>query len=862
MSGQDAAVDLVTLTIDGVEVRVPKGTLIIRAAEQIGTIVPRFCDHPLLDPIGACRQCVVEVEGAPKPVMSCTATVAPDMVVRTHLTSDLARRGQEGTLELLLVNHPLDCPMCDKGGECPLQDQALAHGRNTSTFVDQKRKFDKPVAVSPQVLLDRERCVLCARCTRFSEQISGDPFIELFERGALEQVAIYEDEPYHSYFSGNVIQICPVGALTSTTYRFKARPFDVVTAPSVCDGCASGCSQTVQARRGEVQRQLARTNMAVNEMWNCDKGRFGFQHLTHPQRLTVPMERIDGQLVETTWSAALRRIAAAVTASHAAGPGRTALVTGGRLADEDAYLASRYARTVLATDLVEHRTRFAPADEAIARAVLLAGGLGGGMNATYADVEAAPVLLVVALDTEEEAPILHLRLRKSWRAGRSKVVPVGPALGTLASLAWRRIVSLPGAEAAALTGLAASLADRTDDVAAALADARDAGTAPVVLVGERAGAGTLAAAHALAAAVGGRVGFVPRRSGDAGGLAAGLAPGVLPGGRLLADAADRAEVEAVWGALPAALAPDAGSAGVAGAGTAAGTVAGLAGILEAAAAGLIDVLHLAGCDLARDADAPALAERALARVAASGTVVVQDLALTDTAARFADVLLPVTATQERAGTRTDWEGRAQQFSRAIDGPKLAQDDWEAFVQLAALLGHDLAAPSLAAARSQIATLGLRATPHAMPSAAAETGMVGDGAARAVVQEGTLVAVVRSLLLDRGTMLAGSDDLLATAREATITLARRDADARGIADGDLVAVSGAVGRSGAGAGAIIELPAVVVDDVLPGVVLLPRSSTDPFVTTLADDHGDVHVTVARAAPPAAAAAVAEHAEVGA
>jgi NADH-quinone oxidoreductase subunit G len=815
MSEQNGA-DLVTLTIDGVQVQVPKGTLIIRAAEQIGTIVPRFCDHPLLDPVGACRQCVVEVEGAPKPVMSCTQPVAPDMVVRTHLTSELARRGQEGTLELLLVNHPLDCPMCDKGGECPLQDQALAHGRNTSTFIDQKRRYDKPVAVSPQVLLDRERCVLCARCTRFSEQISGDPFIELFERGALEQVAIYEDEPYHSYFSGNVIQICPVGALTSTTYRFKARPFDVVTTPSVCDGCASGCSQTVQSRRGEVQRQLARTNMAVNEMWNCDKGRFGFQHLTHPLRLTVPMERVDGQLVETTWASALRRIAAAVTASHEAGAGRTALLTGGRLADEDAYLASRFARTVLATDLVEHRTRFAPADEATARGALLASGVGEGLNATYADIEAAPVVLVVALDPEEEAPIVHLRLRKAWRNRGARLVPVGPFLGTLAELAWRRVVCTPGAEAAALSGVLLSVAARDGDVAAALADAQSAGRAPVVLVGERAGAGTLSAAAALAKAVGGKVGFVPRRSGDTGGLLAGLAPALLPGGRMLADAADRAEVEAVWGAITAP----------------ATDITGLAGILDAAAAGKVDVLHLAGVDLARDADAPGLAARALAKVAASGTVVVQDLALTETAERYADVVLPVTATQERAGTRTDWEGRAQRFSRAVDGPKLAQDDWEVFVQLAAVLGRDLGASGLDGVRAQMETLGRRATPHAVP--AVEAG--GADAAVAPPADGALVAVVRSLLLDGGTMLAGADDLLATARSASVTIARRDAVAHGIADGDTVAVTGG--------GVTIELPAVVTDDVLPGVVVLPRSSTTPFVNALADDTGRVHVTLAK------------------
>ena len=823
MSG--GAEELVTLTIDGVQVQVPKGTLIIRAAEQIGTIVPRFCDHPLLDPIGACRQCVVEVEGQPKPVMSCTVAVAPDMVVRTQLTSEMAQRGQEGTLELLLVNHPLDCPMCDKGGECPLQDQALAHGQNSSRFIDQKRKFDKPVAVSPQVLLDRERCVLCARCTRFSEQISGDPFIELFERGALEQVAIYEDEPYHSYFSGNVIQICPVGALTSTSYRFKARSFDVVTTPSVCDGCASGCTQTVQARRGEIQRQLARTNMDVNEAWNCDKGRFSFNHLTHPQRLTVPLERIDGQLVETTWAKALRRIADAVRTANEAGAGRTALLTGGRLADEDAYLASRFARTVLATDHVEHRTRVAAADEALARVALLGHGSApgdaghGGAGATYADVEAAPVIVVAGLDPEEESPILHLRLRKAWRNRSARIVVIGPTLGTLADLAWRRVVCAPGDEAAAL----AALASGDGDVATALRSGGVEGRPPVILVGERAGAGTLAAASGLAAQLSGLIGFVPRRSGDAGGLAAGLAPGVLPGARLLSDAADRSDVEAVWGPLPATLP----AAQVAGA-------TGLADILRAAAGGSIDVLHLAGVDLARDAQSAALAAKALAKVASSGTVVVQDLALTETIERYADVVLPVTATQERAGSRTDWEGRTPHFSRAVDGPKLSQDDWEVFVQLAALLGHDLDAADLGAIRAQIARLGVRATPHPMP-------VVPSADASVTTSDGALVAVVRPLLLDGGTMLAGATDLLATAREASVIVARADAVARGIVDGAPVTIRGA----GAGAGVTITLPAVIADDLLPGVVVLPRTSTTPPATALADDTGTVKVTLVAA-----------------
>ena len=232
--GGEAAVppeDLVSLTIDGVEISVPKGTLVIRAAEQLGIEIPRFCDHPLLDPAGACRQCIVEVEGQRKPMASCTITCTDGMVVKTHLTSPVAEKAQHGVMELLLINHPLDCPVCDKGGECPLQNQAMSHGQSESRFEGKKRTYEKPVPISTQVLLDRERCVLCARCTRFSNQIAGDPMIELVERGALQQVGTGEGDPFESYFSGNTIQICPVGALTSAAYRFRSRPFDLVSSP-------------------------------------------------------------------------------------------------------------------------------------------------------------------------------------------------------------------------------------------------------------------------------------------------------------------------------------------------------------------------------------------------------------------------------------------------------------------------------------------------------------------------------------------------------------------------------------------------------------------------------------------------------
>lgn len=268
--------DAVTLTVDGITVTAPRGALIIRVAEQLGIEIPRFCDHPLLEPAGACRQCLVEVEGQRKPVTACTTPVADGMVVKTQLTSPVAARAQEGQMELLLINHPLDCPMCDKGGECPLQNQAMSTGRADTRFRDVKRTYEKPINISSQVLLDRERCVLCQRCTRFSDEIAGDRFIDLFERSAEEQIGVYPGEPFSSYFSGNTIQICPVGALTGAQYRFRARPFDLVSTPSMCEHCSAGCAQRTDWRRNKVMRRLAGDDPAVNEEWNCDKGRWAF----------------------------------------------------------------------------------------------------------------------------------------------------------------------------------------------------------------------------------------------------------------------------------------------------------------------------------------------------------------------------------------------------------------------------------------------------------------------------------------------------------------------------------------------------------------------------------------------------------
>ncbi|HMT50431.1 MAG TPA: NADH-quinone oxidoreductase subunit G, partial [Dietzia sp.] len=512
------AVDPVTLTVDGREVSVPPGTLVIRAAERLGVQIPRFCDHPLLEPAGACRQCIVQVEGAPKPVTSCTTPVAEGMVVRTQVTSEIADRAQRGVMELLLINHPLDCPVCDKGGECPLQNQALASGHGRSRFTEVKRTFPKPIALSPQVLLDRERCVMCARCTRFSDQIAGDPFIDLMERGSRQQVGVYGDQPFESYFSGNTVQICPVGALTGTAYRFRARPFDLVSSPAVCEHCASGCGQRTDHRRGTVLRRLAGDDPAVNEEWNCDKGRWAFTYATEPDRLTTPMVRgRDGGLVPVPWPTAL----AAAASGLAAAGGRTGVLTGGRLTREDAYAYAKFARMVLGSNDVDFRARHHSAEEAGFLAGRVAGRRPGDADAvTYAHLETAPVVLLVGFDPEEESPIVFLRLRRAARDRGLRVFSVSP----FASPAVRKtsatlLPTVPGAEPDVLAALAAHPGATADpahagDPAVAVRDTlrallREPGA--VILVGERLGAipGGVPAAAALADATGARLAWGP-----------------------------------------------------------------------------------------------------------------------------------------------------------------------------------------------------------------------------------------------------------------------------------------------------------------------------------------------------------------
>jgi len=770
----------VSVTIDGVELDVPKDMLIIRAAELVGIQIPRFCDHPLLDPIGACRQCIVEVEGQRKPLTACTTTVTDGMVVKTQLSSDVAAKAQAGTLELLLINHPLDCPVCDKGGECPLQNQTMTNGYAASRFRDVKRTYPKPLAISTQVLLDRERCVLCARCTRFSQQIAGDPFIELFERGALEQVAIYEDEPFESYFSGNTVQICPVGALTGASYRFRARPFDLVSTPGICEHCASGCAIRTDWRRGKVLRRLAGDDPEVNEEWNCDKGRWAFTYATLPDRIRTPLVRgEDGRLAEASWSEALERAAHGLREAA----GRTGVLTGGRLTLEDAYAYSKFARVVLGTNDIDMRARPHSAEELDFLAAAVAGT---GGTVTYADLEAAPAVLLAGFEAEEESPVVFLRLRKAVRERGLQVFSVAPyATPGLTKVSGRLLRTVSGGEADVLHALAGGKGD-LDDTGRALAELLTKPGA-VVLAGERLAQhpGALSAAAALAAATGATLGWVPRRAGERGAVEAGALPTLLPGGRLLTDDAAVRAVAEQWGG--AQLSTRAGRDTTA--------------MLTAARDGELAALLVAGVDPG-DLPDPGLAEAALDAV---GFLVSLELRHSPVTER-ADVVLPVAPVVEKSGTFIDWEGRPRPFEVTLRSTG-AMPDLRVLHTLADELDVDLGTPDVATVRRELEELGRHPGPR--PSAPA----VGADGARTPGQ-GEAVLASWHWLLDCGRLQDGEPHLAGTAKKPRLHLSAATAQSIGAGPGSPVTVSSDRGS--------LTLPLVLAD--LPdGVVWVPTNS---------------------------------------
>ena len=786
--------DHISATIDDIVISVPKGTLVIRAAEQLGIEIPRFCDHPLLDPVAACRMCLIEIEGMPKPQPACAIQLTDGMIVRTQMTSTVAEVAQKGVMEFLLINHPLDCPICDKGGECPLQNQAMTAGRGTSRFDGTKRTFPKPINVSAQVLLDRERCVSCARCTRFANEIAGDPFIELLERGAKQQVGIAEDHPFDSYFAGNTIQICPVGALTSAGYRFRARPFDLVSTPTACEHCASGCALRTDSRRGVVMRRLAGDDPAVNEEWNCDKGRFAFGYLTE-NRLATPMVREpDGKLRVASWPEAIDVAARGLAAAR----GRAAVLTGGRLTREDAYSYAKFARAALATDDIDFRSRPGSAEE---QSFLTSFVAGTGM-VTYAQLSSAPVVVLVGLEPEEESPIIFLRLRGAVAKGATRVVALAPWLSPgFAKLSASLVMTAPGGEPEAL----ASLGDPavSSEIAELL---RQPGA--VILAGERLATvpGGFSAALALAQDTGADLAWVPRRAGERGALDAGAMAGLLPGGRPLADPGARAEVATAWGLAPDALPsrPGRGVFAVIDQLLAQAAQADLDGADDATGGEVqedpaaIKALLLGGWQAADFPDPQAVTD-ALGAAEFVVQLTISPSDITDTA----DVVLPVKADTERAGSYTDWQGQVRRFGQVFREAPGYTDS-----QVLALIAREMDTPIGAGADvdagRELDALGEWGEDR--PEFVAE-------ASQPSRASGTVLATWRHLL-DEGVMQEGEPYLAATRRPVVARVAPATAAELGIADGETLTVSTDHGS--------VTLP-VVITEMPAHTIWLPTNS---------------------------------------
>ncbi|MFM8862954.1 MAG: NADH-quinone oxidoreductase subunit NuoG [Acidimicrobiia bacterium] len=784
MPDPEVVIDGVPVEIDGVEVVARRGELLIDAAERAGTYIPRFCYHERMRPVGMCRMCLVEVDTGRGPTLqpSCMIECTPGMKVDTE--SELTKKAQDGVLEFLLANHPLDCPVCDKGGECPLQDQTMAYGPGESRFIEEKRHKEKPIPVSDLVLLDRERCILCDRCTRFAKEVAGDPLIHFVQRGNDTEINTFPDQPFASYFSGNVVQICPVGALTASTYRFKARPWDLETTESTCQGCSVGCRISIDSSRDQVQRFNGVDIDPVNWGWLCDKGRFGSGALSSDERLTEPQVRDGDALRPARWSDALTRAADAL---RRATPASIGVIGGARLTNEDAYAWSKLFKGVLRTDNVDAQL----GDGLDATAVL-------GLPRATIDEVCAPggTVLVLGPDVKEELPVLFLRLRHAAENDRVSLVEVAPRSSGLTSLCRASVHPRPGEVVTVVQALVGTApidrsiggveAERLEAARVTLAGARG----PLTVVVGRASVAEsddllLAAVSAVLSARPATT-FLPalRRANVHGALDMGLAPGLLPGRVALDDA--RGWFASRWPGVPEQRGLD------------------TAGILRAAADGRLEVLVLLGADPLADFPDRDLAERALA---GARTVLSVDTFLNESSRR-AHVVLAAAAFAEKAGTTTNLEGRVSVLSQRVTPVGTTRPDWMLASELGARLGTDLGyttftdvlvelsavAPSHlgldvrlgeGAPDGVLVPLEVSAPVDGLPAELRPTPI--DAPSVAAPGEDRLRLVATRRLYDMGTLVQAAPVLRDLAPGSGVRLNPFDADRLGLADGTRVSV---------------------------------------------------------------------------
>ncbi len=618
--------EMVNLTIDGHAISVPKGTTVYTAAKQLGIEIPIFCYHDRMPPFGACRMCLVEVEKMPKLQTSCTLECMEGMVVRTQ--ADNAVEGRKGILEFLLINHPLDCPICDRGGECPLQDQTIKFGPGRSRFYEEKRHFKKPIPLGPVLMLDRERCIVCARCTRFGDLVAGDHALEFLERGYKTEVGTPDGGPARSKFIGNTIMLCPVGALTSQVYRFRARPWDNDVAESTCTLCPVGCSLYLDSRDGEIMRTRSRENSEVNDVWMCDKGWFGYEFVNHPDRLTRPLVRRNGNLEPATWEEALDLVASKMTTAKASG--KIAGFGGDSLTLEENYYYQRLMRDVLGVNHVDHRigTPIMSTEEE---------GLPPGMDMTIGDTEKLSFAVLLGLDVTEEFPVVWLRLKQAMNRG-AKVVFIGHYAPEVAHHLTNNILHAPGQEME-------TLQKYLPEVMALAAN----GQKGAVFVGSQYLSSPNRRAI-LSLLSGMPVNIMEGRGNSIGARVAGMRPDVGAFNERLAESG----LNAIK-------------------------------VLETASQSGWDYLHVAGANPATKFPAK-LWKQARETL---GFLVVQDLFLTETAQQ-ADVVLPTLCFVEKRGHFMNIEGRLQKLNPGKDLPSGCYSDADIFTKLAERLNFSFA----------------------------------------------------------------------------------------------------------------------------------------------------------------------------
>jgi NADH-quinone oxidoreductase subunit G len=639
---------IIQLTIDGREVRAVEGSMLVDAARLGDVEIPYFCyERKLGNPVGACRMCLVEIEGIPKLQTSCSTPVKDGMVV--HTETERVHWAQNAIVEFLLVNHPLDCPVCDKGGECPLQDITFGWGLGRSRFIDPKRHFEKPLALSPVIAIDRERCILCYRCVRFSQEISEDYQLIFAERGAHAFVTTHDGHPYVAPFSGNIVELCPVGALTSQPYRFRARPWDIEGAGGICTLCPSQCNVEFTVRDEKVLRVLSREHPEVDDGWLCDKGRFAYQAIHVDDRITAPLVRDGGELRAVSWERALET--AAGLARH---KGHVGALVGGQATNEEGFLLARLMREGLDSPHIDSRNGGA-LPVALARALA-----APALQATVSDLEFAHTILLIGCEPLDDAPILDLRIRKGVRRRRVKLA-VATARPSALDVNAKLIARYPpGEEEEFLGGLVALLRGEGgagEDTRRLVELLRDGGEDVVIVWGERIAAG--AAAHLLTIA---EILGLDQRAG------AGLLE--IPAG-----ANGRGLREA--GALPDA---GPGYTGLEAAGR------GAAAIARAAADGELTALYLFQTDPLRDLADSALWDRALHR---AGLVVAHASVLTDGIREHANVVFPADSYAEKDGTVVHPDGRLQRLRSAIAHPGDVRAGWSALADIARRNGLDL-----------------------------------------------------------------------------------------------------------------------------------------------------------------------------